>query len=255
MNLFPHINSTSTNTMSPLEAAGANKWEPAWPHALAYIPTGTTAHTLNPKPEPASGAAAVTEVPYLQREFVCRPPNPVLGLHAVLPCQGHSGVVETPVFLSFQLQDEDLQRAQDPGVSASFLTIVRQSGPRGPALKGLDELQISDKKYKWEISAALHPTLQSCHCWFSLLKTGNHEPGYWKVFIFFTVKKPHWVLDIPPSPAFKSSIRQLKAHNLWWKSQVSDIPQGLKSWISSLADRKTSRFLFFSQPKIYSSSV
>lgn len=52
---------------------------------------------------------------YLQRELVCWPPNPVLGLHAVLPRQGHSGVVEAPVLFSLQLQDENLQRVTAPG--------------------------------------------------------------------------------------------------------------------------------------------
>lgn len=83
-------------------------------HTLAYIPTGTTEHTLKPKLKSVSGAAARTEVPYLQRELVGWPPNPVLGLHTVLPGQGYSRMIETPVFLSFQLQEEDLQRATEP---------------------------------------------------------------------------------------------------------------------------------------------
>lgn len=51
--------------------------------------------------------------PYLECELVCGPPDPVLGLHAVLPRQRHRRLVQAPVFLSLQLQDEHLQGAQD----------------------------------------------------------------------------------------------------------------------------------------------
>lgn len=48
-------------------------------------------------------------ITYLQHELMHRPADPFLGLHAVFSCQGHSGVVEAPVFLSLQLQDENLE--------------------------------------------------------------------------------------------------------------------------------------------------
>ena len=89
-------------------------------HALACI-SRTITQTLNPRPELVSRAAPVIQVPYLQRELMCRPPNPVLGLHAVLSGQGHSGVVKAPVFLPLQLQDENLKRATGPG-NVSFWT-------------------------------------------------------------------------------------------------------------------------------------
>lgn len=91
-------------------------------HALAHIPKRTITQTLNPKPELVSGTAPMMEVPYLQRELVGRLPDPVLGLHTVLPGQGHSRLVQAPVLLSLQLQDENLQRATGPG-SVSFWTI------------------------------------------------------------------------------------------------------------------------------------
>lgn len=50
----------------------------------------------------------VQQITRLQHELMHRPADPFLGLHAVFSCQGHSGVVEAPVFLSLQLQDENL---------------------------------------------------------------------------------------------------------------------------------------------------
>ena len=46
--------------------------------------------------------------PYLECELVCGPPDPVLGLQAVLPRQRHRRLVQTPALLSLQLQDEHL---------------------------------------------------------------------------------------------------------------------------------------------------
>lgn len=84
---------------------------------------------------------------------------------------------------------------------------------------------IKNKNETWEMHVI--PQLNgSCHYWVLFLKTGNHESWH-LIFILFTFLEPRWVLYIPLSHSFKSSIRQLKAHNLWWKSQASDITEGL----------------------------
>lgn len=48
----------------------------------------------------------------LQDEVVCRGPDAVLGLQAVLAGQRDGGLVKPPVFLSLQLKDEHLNRHQ-----------------------------------------------------------------------------------------------------------------------------------------------
>lgn len=48
--------------------------------------------------------------PYLQDDVVYGAADPVLWLHAVLGCEGNSWTVESPVFLSLQLQNKHLER-------------------------------------------------------------------------------------------------------------------------------------------------
>lgn len=78
--------------------------------------------------------------PYLECELVCGPPDPVLGLQAVFPRQRHRRLVQTPVLLSLQLQNEHLQGTQDPGVSESPHTAHEAPG-RWPS-QGLNKSQL-----------------------------------------------------------------------------------------------------------------
>lgn len=76
--------------------------------------------------------------PYLECELVCGPPDPVLGLQAVFPRQRHRRLVQTPVLLSLQLQNEHLQGTQDPRVSESPHAAPEASGVL--ALPGLKQI-------------------------------------------------------------------------------------------------------------------
>lgn len=53
-------------------------------------------------------SAEVQQTIRLQQEVMCWRANPALRLHNVLVCQGYSWRVQAQVFLSLQLQDQNL---------------------------------------------------------------------------------------------------------------------------------------------------
>lgn len=107
--LSSHLQVQKTRSPSEAPQRGHLEWEPPVPKLLDTF-SGDRYTSANLKPHSARTLA----VPYLECELVCGPPNPVLGLHAVLPRQRHRRLVQAPMLLSLQLQDEHLQGAQDP---------------------------------------------------------------------------------------------------------------------------------------------
>ena len=107
--LSSHLQVQKTRSPSEAPQRGHLEWEPPVPKLLDTF-SGDRYTSANLKPHSARTLAG----PYLECELVCGPPNPVLGLHAVLPRQRHRRLVQAPVLLSLQLQDEHLQGAQDP---------------------------------------------------------------------------------------------------------------------------------------------
>ena len=109
METLPQLTSASINYQVSFQAPPEGPPRMGAPKLLDTF-SGDRYTNANLKPSLARTLAGR----YLECELVCGPPDPVLGLQAVLPRQRHHRLVQTPALLSLQLQDEHLQGTQDP---------------------------------------------------------------------------------------------------------------------------------------------